>query len=156
MVLISSCTISRSRFIPYLLFFPSKKLVCLKISYPMLPQNPVFSHRVPLYLSSFAVYLAVLHFETEPKVRYSPTNLYIYIHTCMYFIIIHSQVSPYLGAWFFLMILHVDRGPQDACGDALSLASSGAERQQLLQAAAEALERLNGEDTCGNLEPTVI
>ena len=44
---------------------------------------------------------------------------------------------------------------QDACGDALSLASSGAERQQLLQAAAEALERLNREETCGDLEPVI-
>ena len=44
---------------------------------------------------------------------------------------------------------------QDACGDALSLASSGAERQQLLQAAAEALERLNGEETCGDLESVI-
>lgn len=41
----------------------------------------------------------------------------------------------------------------DACGDALSLASSGAERQQLLQAAAEALERLNREETCGLFAP---
>eukprot|EP00435_Cladocopium_sp_Y103_P051642 s568_g16.t1 len=41
----------------------------------------------------------------------------------------------------------------DACGDALSLASSGAERQQLLQAAADTLERLNAEETCGLFAP---
>ena len=40
---------------------------------------------------------------------------------------------------------------QDACGDALILASSPQERQELLQAAANALRCLDGENVCGSL-----
>ena len=40
---------------------------------------------------------------------------------------------------------------QDACGDALILASSPQERQELLQAAANALRSLDGENVCGSL-----
>ena len=40
---------------------------------------------------------------------------------------------------------------QDACGDALILASSPQERQELLQAAANALRSLDGENVCGCL-----